>query len=103
LARSGIDCLDLFLRLTPHRKTLARDYVGWAGRIRTFECQVQSLVPYQLGDRPTRPWLLRRLRTQQHIKKAPNLIVSRLLIATAPPSDRSSAIRAEIQQLPNQL
>jgi hypothetical protein len=25
---------------------------GWAGRIRTFECQVQSLVPYQLGDRP---------------------------------------------------
>ena len=29
-----------------HRK------LGWAGRIRTFECQVQSLVPYQLGDRP---------------------------------------------------
>src|SRR5262249_38473207 len=28
--------------------------VGWAGRIRTFECQVQSLVPYQLGDRPAR-------------------------------------------------
>jgi hypothetical protein len=26
--------------------------LGWAGRIRTFECQVQSLVPYQLGDRP---------------------------------------------------
>src|SRR5208282_6167669 len=26
--------------------------IGWAGRIRTFECQVQSLVPYQLGDRP---------------------------------------------------
>ncbi len=25
---------------------------GWAGRTRTFECQVQSLVPYQLGDRP---------------------------------------------------
>src|SRR5271170_3664555 len=28
--------------------------LGWAGRIRTFECQVQSLVPYQLGDRPAK-------------------------------------------------
>jgi hypothetical protein len=30
--------------------------IGWAGRTRTFECQVQSLVPYQLGDRPAQPF-----------------------------------------------
>src|SRR4051812_19973368 len=25
---------------------------GWGGRIRTSECEIQSLVPYQLGHAP---------------------------------------------------
>ena len=38
------------MRFFSCRRSLSKP--GWAGRIRTFECQVQSLVPYQLGDRP---------------------------------------------------
>src|SRR5271165_6747035 len=50
-----------FLFLSPASSTDHRAFIierqiqnGWAGRIRTFECQVQSLVPYQLGDRPAK-------------------------------------------------
>src|SRR6266446_701582 len=57
LARSDIFvCLDWRYSAGPHSlpRSVRGRCGGWAGRTRTFECQVQSLVPYQLGDRPAK-------------------------------------------------
>ena len=42
-------CLRLGLKLRKHSAGFGQGMFGWDGRIRTYECQSQSLVPYRLA------------------------------------------------------
>ena len=43
---------DLHVRARQSARHVPVTMAGWGGRIRTFECGIQSPVPYQLGDAP---------------------------------------------------